>query len=342
MKDDENFHGKMIHLTKHHGLGNDFLVLIDLEDRLHLSTDQISILCDRHMGVGADGLIRVLKGDGYSNRQVQGDSIEGGEAGQSTRVIEDAKVAMCLYNADGKEAEISGNGLACLAQAVLDAGLVSPSEFLVTTAAGVRKVSAKPSDTPFEYRVKLQMGEVSLQDMPELVNPLGAALADQPDCIEILQFCRADVGNPHLIALTKDARGINLLSDTMIVLRLLDAKGIDRQVNLEFISIGEKSDEIEMKVFERGVGESLACGTGSCAAAAAAHMWGHVGTDVVVNNPGGVLHVELTPLPSQGGATAARVFQAVLDTTAKKVADIEVDPNALKRFGVRSFGQGVL
>src|SRR5277367_4842126 len=107
---------KEFHLTKHHGAGNDFLVILDPDDRRPLSAAGVRVLCDRHRGIGADGVLRVMNG----------------RAG--------AVLSMELRNADGGVAEMSGNGIRCLVQAAVDAGLVKPPTFTVSTLAGLRTV----------------------------------------------------------------------------------------------------------------------------------------------------------------------------------------------------------
>src|SRR5207248_996894 len=107
-------------LVKYHGLGNDFLILLDLDERERVDSERARKLCDRHRGVGADGLIRVTGGG------------------------EGSDVSMRLWNADGSEAETSGNGLRCVARAVIDAGVRSGPELVVLTAAGRKQVTVEP------------------------------------------------------------------------------------------------------------------------------------------------------------------------------------------------------
>ena len=114
----------MVHATKHEGAGNDFLVVLDPDDAIRFSVAQVRLLADRRRGVGADGIIRVGPG----------------RAG--------CDLSMQLHNADGGEAEMSGNGIRCLAQAAVDAGLVSPPSFTVATAGGRRTVEYTPGESP--------------------------------------------------------------------------------------------------------------------------------------------------------------------------------------------------
>src|SRR5207237_3932170 len=149
-------------LTKHHGLGNDFLVLLDMEARQPVSPDLARALCDRRRGVGADGVIRVTPG------------------GKRTDVTFE------LRNADGSEAEISGNGMRCMAQAVVDAGIAPGPELAVATVAGVRRVTVEPESAPGLRRASVDMG-------PARIGP------DQPQEVEGRRARTVDMGNPHLV-----------------------------------------------------------------------------------------------------------------------------------------------
>lgn len=279
-----------VQLTKHHGLGNDFLILIDLEDRHRLTPSTVRHLCDRHRGLGADGLIRVVAGrDG-------------------------AAVAMELHNADGSPAQTSGNGLRCLAQAVGDAGAVSGLDFVVSTPAGPRPVSVGPGPRPGEVEVRVGMG------VPEVgpdqsqggpggrpVDPAGLGGGGTGPTGEVR--CRwVGMGNPHLVLLGGDPFRVDL-AELGSRMEAAHPGG----VNVEVVALGPGPDELRIRVWERGVGETQACGTGSVAAAAAARAWGLVGDHLVVHNPGGPLEVDLS------GPTA------VLTGPSQKVATIRVD-----------------
>ncbi|MGP0031044.1 MAG: diaminopimelate epimerase [Acidimicrobiales bacterium] len=269
-----------MHCTKHEGAGNDFLVVVDPDDTFRLSGGQIRLLCDRHRGLGADGVIRVLAGrDG-------------------------ADVGMELHNADGSEAEMSGNGVRCLAQAAVEAGLVSPPTFSVGTAAGVRTVTFVPGEVPGRARACVDMGPATLG--PEL------------PAVEGRRARTVDVGNPHLVLLGAGVAGVDLARSGPAL-----AAAYPAGVNIEWI---ERTDDaegelLELRVWERGVGETLACGTGSVAAAAAARDWGVLaGTGPVrVRNPGGTVEVTLGP----GEASTQ------LSGPVRKIADIEVHPGML-------------
>jgi diaminopimelate epimerase len=272
-----------VHLTKHEGAGNDFLVVLDPDATLHLSGDQIRLLCDRRRGIGADGIIRVGPGrDG-------------------------ADLSMRLHNADGGEAEMSGNGIRCLAQAAVDAGWVAPPSFLVATAGGVRSVTFVPGEAPGWARASVDMGAVKL----------GPAQWT----IEGRQARTADVGNPHLVLVGPGVAEVDIA-----------ARGTELQaaypdgINVEWIEMAHDADGdfIDLRVWERGAGATLACGTGSVAVAAVARadglLPGSGSGSVRVHNPGGMLDVTL----GVGDGDPA-----VLAGPVRKVADIELHPGML-------------
>ena len=254
-----------LYLTKHHALGNDFLVLLDLEGRRPVDAGLARSLCDRHRGVGADGVVRASAG------------------------TDGADVTMEIRNADGSPAQTSGNGLRCLAQAVLDARVVRGPHLTVATAAGVRHLSATPANGQGAVEVRVDMGPAALG--PEAT-------------VELAGRARSvDIGNPHLVLLGPDPREVDLAAL---------ASRFDG-VNVEVVRSGPGDDELDMRVWERGVGETLACGSGACAAVAAAHDWGVVGSRVVVRQPGGAVHVDL------------EADCVVLTGPAQYVARVEVD-----------------
>ncbi len=224
-------------LEKYHGLGNDFLVLLDLDDRHPVDGATARALCDRHTGVVADGLIRATAG-----------------RAPSTYVME-------LYNADGGRAEMSGNGIRCLALALVDAGHESGPEIAITTDAGPRTVRVADGPTA----ISVDMGVATTEPGPG-------------------QSLLVDMGNPHLVVEVQDPYDADLGRE---------ARRLGTDVNLELVAEGPGPDELTMRVWERGVGETQACGTGACAAAVAAHRWGIVGHLVTVHQPGGAVQVGL-------------------------------------------------
>ncbi len=210
-----------------------------------------------------------------------------------------ADLAMELRNADGSRAAMSGNGIRCLAQAAVDAGLVEPPVFTVWTDAGLRRVEYRPGAPPGTAVASVDMGEAVLGP-------------DQPQHCSGRKARRVDMGNPHLVLLGPDPAGVDV-AELGPRLQDLHPGGI----NVEFVSIGPGADSVTLRVWERGVGETRACGTGSAAAAVAARSWGLVGERVDVHNPGGTLQVALE-------GTAVRLSGPV-----QRVAAVKVDVAAI-------------
>jgi diaminopimelate epimerase len=271
-----------LRLTKHHGAGNDFLVLLDADDHRPLSPAEVRLLCDRHRGIGADGLLRVMRGRHGS------------------------ALTMDLRNADGGGAEMSGNGIRCLVQAAVDAGWVAPGSVSVATAGGPRTVVYRADERPGLGFASVDMGRATLGpeldegDLPQEIAPS-------------IRFARTvDMGNPHIVLF-----GTPVETATVVAVGAPLEHAIAGGANVEFVWPGTESDTLTMRVWERGVGETLACGTGACAAAAAAHGWGLVGSRVLVHSPGGTLQVEV------------RSDDIFLAGTTQKVAEVAVDAAVL-------------
>lgn len=238
--------GDEMHLSKHHGLGNDFLVVLstpdepsgDVEDPAALARK----LCHRRLGVGADGLIVARPGG------------------------RDADLAMELRNADGSRAEMSGNGIGCLAQAEARRRHADTLDLRIATDAGLRTVAVRPGPDPATVTARVDMGPVKVRVL---------------DGAPSRRAAEVDIGNPHLVLL--DGRGD------------ADLEALGREhadVNVELVTV-EADGRLAMLVWERGVGRTEACGTGACAVAAAAHGWGLVPDQVTVSMPGGAVEVVL-------------------------------------------------
>ncbi len=260
-----------LRLTKHHGAGNDFLVLLDPDDRRPLSAPEVRALCDRHRGIGADGVLRAVPGQGP------------------------AALSMELHNADGGVAEMSGNGIRCLVQAAVDAGMAEAGTVMVQTRGGLRSVEFRPGpDAGFGYgRVDMGRGRLGDEVDPDVV---GSARWGQ----------HVDMGNPHIVLFGAEPDDGTVWRDGPRWERSVDAGA-----NVEFVWPGPGAEELTLRVWERGAGETLACGTGACAAVAAAYAHGEVGPRVRVHNRGGPLDVEL----GESGISLAGPTQKVGEVT---------------------------
>lgn len=246
----------MLHLTKHHGLGNDFLVALG-SDNPGLTPDPAvaRALCDRHTGIGADGLLYALA---------------------PSEPAHDA--CMVLLNADGSEAEISGNGIRCLGQALLRAGGHREGVLHIETASGVRTLRTVRGAVEGELWLQVDMGPT--RPGPPLGPASVAAPADHRATI--------DVGNPHLVLAVAHPDTVDL-ADLGPRLEADYPEGI----NVHLVAVDAR-DRLRLRVWERGVGITHACGSGAVAAAAAAQAWGLAEDRVTVCMPGGEAVVERT------------------------------------------------
>jgi diaminopimelate epimerase len=207
-----------------------------------------------------------------------------------------ADLSMQLRNADGGPAETSGNGLRCLAQAAMAHELVRSARFVVATDAGPRAIEYTAGPSADAATVDVEMGM--------------ARLAPADVEIDGHRARTVDMGNPHLVVWVEDPADVDLDEAGP----RLAGRGDDER-NVEFIGPGPAPGELTLRVWERGVGPTLACGTGTCAAAAAAAAWGLVGQHVRVHNPGGTLEVTLG-----SGEQPIRLAGPV-----RKIADVVVD-----------------
>jgi len=282
-------------LTKHHGLGNDFLVALEEVDGTDRADATIArALCDRRRGIGADGLI-------------VGTLPAAGQTAPDGRPID---VVMHLWNADGSRAEMSGNGIRCLGQALATARDDHEATYLVLTDGGLRELVVHDDGEHRLAQVHVTMGVVA--DGPEVPASVAEALADAT-------YATVDMGNPHLVVLVADLGTVDLVG-TGSWLEQQFAAG----VNVEFIALGGEPDTIDLLVWERGAGVTEACGTGAVASASLAHRWGLAGREVRVVMPGGTAEVVLAADDDAGG-------EAVLIGPAQHVASLEVPtPEAVR------------
>lgn len=266
-----------LRLTKAHGFGNDFLVaLASRNEGLVASPVVATSLCDRRRGVGADGLIYGLAPD---------------EPG--------ADVRMVLFNSDGSEAEISGNGIRCLGQAVLRDRGSREGVVTVDGASGRRVLVASATDDPAVDVLRVEMGDVT--EGPGLPP---AALA-----VDALHRGTGAVGNPHVVVHVAD-----LADHDVAAVGAAVEREVPGGVNVHLLVV-EGPDTIRLVHWERGAGVTEACGSGATVAADLAHRWGLVGERVDVRMPGGTATVEVaSPMALIGEAVH------VADITVERVA----------------------
>ena len=263
-----------LHFTKGHGTGNDFVLFSDPDGEIDLTAAQIAAICDRHFGVGADGLLRAVRSN----------SIPEGAAALAEDP--DAEWFMDYHNADGSIAEMCGNGIRVFSRFLIENGLarLEPGETLpVGTRSGVRDVQRNASGFQADLgRWALDGGEplVRAKELPVARPGLGI-----------------NVGNPHVVvALASDAE---LDGADLSYIPVIEPDPIDG-ANVEFVVaadplVKDGVGHIRMRVHERGSGETLSCGTGAVAAALATRYWAGVGApnNWRVDVPGGTVGVRM-------------------------------------------------
>ena len=276
----------MLSFTKMHSLGNDFVLLDGVRRPFHLGRDHIQYLADRHRGIGCDQLIVA-------------------EPGQNG-----ADFSMRIFNTDGSQAEQCGNGARCFAKFLHDEGLTDQTRLVVDT--GSRLIQLEIEE---DWQVMVDMGAPGFEPTALPFDAQDEANVYQLDVAgEIVEISAISLGNPHAVLLVDDV-------DTAPVERLGPAierhSRFPRRTNVGFACPITRS-KIRLRVWERGVGETLACGSGACAAAVACNRLGRIDEEIEVELPGGIASVRW---PGQGP-----VF---LRGPAVTVYQGEIDPDAL-------------
>lgn len=248
-----------------HGLGNDFICLDHFLFPPDLDyPENARRLCHRQLGVGADGLIAILP-----SRK--------------------ADARMRIFNPDGSEAEMCGNGIRCFARYVYDAGYVKKDKITVETLAGILTVYMEISEGQVKL-VTVNMGQPCL-DPVKIPVSTGSDLAVEEEievCGRKFTFTAVSMGNPHCVIFVKD---LDKLEFEILGPAVEKHHLFPRKTNVEFVRV-DNPMEITLKVWERGAGPTLACGTGACASVTAAVLEGRTERKVTVHLPGGDLGIE--------------------------------------------------
>ena len=277
--------------TKMHGLGNDYVYVNCFQEKVENPSETAKRISDRHFGVGADGLILI---------------------GPS----EQADFEMAMYNADGSRGEMCGNGIRCVAKYVYDYGLTDKTSISVETLGGIKYLDLTIEDGK-AVLVRVDMGrpELRAREIPIICEAAdgesaadedsilggenvtdGDAAADQMQVIDEsivvdgmeYRMTGVSMGNPHAVVFLEDVEGFDI---EKIGPKFENHERFPRRINTEFVRIIDR-ERIEMRVWERGSGETLACGTGACAAVVASILNGLAGRKVTVKLKGGDLLVE--------------------------------------------------
>ncbi|MGI8575045.1 MAG: diaminopimelate epimerase [Egibacteraceae bacterium] len=263
--------------AKMHGAGNDFVVLPDMEDRFALDAGLVRALCRPHHGLGADGVIRLAAPHDGAR----------------------ADVFMDYRNADGNVAEMCGNGVRCVAKYVIDHGLLAGPEVLIDTRGGVKAVTVTDATGGRVRQVRVDMGA-------PVVGKIDWLLEGGPRGVRVTTL---SMGNPHAVILVDDV-------DEAPVAELGSAlqahPAFPDGANVEFIQVGRRN-RLRGRIWERGVGETLASGTGASAMAAAAHLLGLADRELTVVLPGGELRTAWTETTLFVTGPAVEVASGELD-----------------------------
>lgn len=254
---------KNMKFTKMQGCGNDYIYINCFEYDVSNPSELAKKLSDRRFGIGSDGLILIQKSEVASCR-------------------------MDIYNSDGSRAEMCGNGIRCVAKYVYEIGIERKTEFLIETLSGIKSVSLF-IDSNRVNKVKVDMGSPILEsgEIPVLSNK--KTFIDELVVINESDFYLTCVsmGNPHAVVFVNDLSKIDVKD---IGEKIENRKIFPRKTNVEFVQVIDQST-IEMRVWERGSGETLACGTGACAAVVAGVLNDRLSNEVTVSLLGGVLEI---------------------------------------------------
>ncbi|MGE5097399.1 MAG: diaminopimelate epimerase [Betaproteobacteria bacterium] len=271
--------GPKLRFAKMHGQGNDFVVIDGVRQAVSLSAEQVRFLADRHMGVGCDQLLLVEKpGSGANDFRYR------------------------IFNADGGEVEQCGNGARCFARFVLDEGLTAKREIRVETASGVIVPRVEPSG-----QVTVDMGAPRFEprDVPFLADEARLTYEIRVSGFPV-ELSVLSMGNPHAVQVVADADRAPVAEQGPLLER---HPAFPKRVNAGYMQVVSRR-HIRLRVWERGAGETLACGTGACAAVVSGIRRGLLDEEVRVSTRGGDLAIRW---PGEGGAVmmtgdAVRVF----------------------------------
>ena len=276
-----------LRIWKYHGTGNDFVMLEDLPNARPLTPELVAELCDRRFGVGADGVIRVARGR-----------------------TSDEDFFMDYRNADGSLAEMCVNGIRCLGAMVFERGLTDSTELTVGTRVGTKHLWLDV-DGGAVRSVTVGMGPPAFaRGRIPMTGPTEAPFLTEPFELEghTYKASAVSMGNPHLVVFVEgDPDAVDVAT---IGPRIERDPRFPERTNVEFVAVAD--GELRARVWERGSGETMACGTGACAVLVAANEAGLVPSKAVVRFPGGALVVERTHDDVLLTGPAERVLEGVL------------------------------
>ena len=255
----------MLQFTKMHGLGNDYVYMDAINQKIENRSELAKFVSDRHFGIGSDGLILICPS-------------------------EKADFRMQMFNQDGSEAEMCGNGIRCVGKFVYDKGLTNKKTITVETLAGIKTLVMTEKNGKIET-ARVDMGKPILE--PEKIpvisdeNPVKNLKLNEGE--KEFTFTCVSMGNPHAVTFIKE--DVNKFDICKYGAKLEINNVFPKKANIEFINVIDDKT-LKMRVWERGAGETLACGTGACASAVAAILNGYTTREVTVHLLGGDLKIK--------------------------------------------------
>lgn len=278
--------------TKMHGLGNDYVYVNCFEEKIDNPPAVARFVSDRHFGIGSDGLIMI-------------------------NPSKTADFEMEMYNADGSRGEMCGNGIRCVAKYVYDYGLTDKTQISVETLGGIKYLDLTVEDEKVSL-VKVDMGKPELEaDLIPIISEREQVI-DEPIEVDGKEYHMTGVsmGNPHAVIYVDDVKGLDL---EKIGPKFENHERFPKRINTEFVHCIDRQT-VEMRVWERGSGETLACGTGACAVAVSSILNNLTDTQVTVKLLGGDLQIEWDREKDRVFMTgpATVVFDGVIDITEIK------------------------
>ena len=278
--------------TKMHGLGNDYVYVNCFEEKIYNPQAVARFVSDRHFGIGSDGLIMI-------------------------NPSKTADFEMEMYNADGSRGEMCGNGIRCVAKYVYDYGLTDKTQISVETLGGIKYLDLTVEDGKVSL-VKVDMGKPELEaDLIPIISEREQVI-DEPIEVDGKEYHMTGVsmGNPHAVIYVDDVKGLDL---EKIGPKFENHERFPKRINTEFVHCIDRQT-VEMRVWERGSGETLACGTGACAVAVSSILNNLTDTRVTVKLLGGDLQIEWDREKDRVFMTgpATVVFDGVIDITEIK------------------------
>ena len=249
--------------TKMHGIGNDYVYMDCTRERLENPGEIARLVSDRHKGIGSDGLILIQSSD-------------------------EADFEMAMYNADGSYGKMCGNGIRCVAKYVYDNGLTDKTEISVISGGAVKYLKLTVENGKVK-KVRVNMGEPILKPSEIPVVGEGDKLVATPIVVDnqVYEMTCVSMGNPHAVVFMD---GVDDLKIEEIGPKFEQHERFPDRVNTEFVERMDRKN-LKMRVWERGSGETMACGTGACATAVAAILNGYTERDVTVHLLGGDLEI---------------------------------------------------